>query len=80
MFHLFSRHPATVGESYWQHLGSATSFGVRMIAGGIACLAHGLFPFVFAKTGSGIVARLHDRMILNRHNQASRPPGAEAGR
>jgi hypothetical protein len=27
---------------------------------------HGIFPFLFTKTGSSTIARLHDRMIANR--------------
>ena len=75
---LFTEHPASVGETYLQHMGSATSFSLHMIAAGICCLVHGLLPFLFVKTGSNAVERLHDRMVLNRDrrprlNPASRP-------
>lgn len=63
---LFSAHPASVGETYWQHMRSAFGFGVAMIAGGLACLAHGLLPFLFTSTGSRTVGVLHDRMIAHR--------------
>ena len=39
--HLFTAHPAAVGESYAEHLAAATGFGGRMIFGGFACLLHG---------------------------------------
>ena len=35
---LFTEHPESVGESYLQHLMAATTFGVRMVLGGLACL------------------------------------------
>ncbi len=63
---LFTKHPASVGETYGEHLVMATGFGVRMIAGGIACLIHGLLPFLFVKTGSSRIAQLHDTMVTNR--------------
>ena len=63
---LFTEHPATVGESYGEHMGSAFSFGVEMIACGAACLLHGLFPFMFVKTGSNAITRLHRRMVTHR--------------
>ncbi|MFM2300302.1 MAG: hypothetical protein RLZZ84_38 [Pseudomonadota bacterium] len=63
---LFTDHPASVGESYGEHLAMAGGFGVRMILGGIACLIHGLLPFLFVKTGSLQVTTLHDRMVANR--------------
>lgn len=66
---LFTEHPASVGETYGEHLVMASSFGLRMILGGIACLIHGLLPFLFVKTGSLQVATLHDRMVANRRRK-----------
>ncbi|KMO36586.1 capsule biosynthesis protein [Methylobacterium variabile] len=62
----FSEHPASVGETYFEHMGVATGFGLRMIAGGLACLVHGLLPFAFTSTGSRTIVRLHERMVANR--------------
>lgn len=59
-------HPAQVGESYFQHLGAAAGFGVRMIAGGLACLVHGILPFLCTTTGSRTISSLHERMVTNR--------------
>jgi len=70
---LFTRHPASVGESYGEHFQAATGFGLRMLAGAIACLVHAVFPFLFVKTGSGIIRELHDRMVVNRRQQAVEP-------
>ncbi|MFM8516975.1 MAG: DUF6356 family protein, partial [Nevskiaceae bacterium] len=42
----FTEHPATVGETYLGHLFKASTFGVRMVIAGIACILHGLFPFL----------------------------------
>jgi hypothetical protein len=74
LFQLFTRHPASVGETYGQHLASATGFSLRMIVAGIACLIHALLPFLFVRTGSNAIARLHDRMILNRSRLAPANP------
>ena len=59
---LFTSHPHSVGESYWQHFGFATSTGATMILGGLACVAHGLFPFLFTRTGSKTISQLYERM------------------
>lgn len=59
-------HLQEVGETYLQHLVKATSFAVRMMAGSLACLAHGVLPFLFTHTGSDCVRRLHDEMVENR--------------
>ncbi|WP_057883589.1 DUF6356 family protein [Tsuneonella troitsensis] len=62
----FRDHPASVGETYGEHLAHASGFGLRMIVGGFACILHGLLPFLFVKTGSKQVSVLHDRMVTNR--------------
>ncbi len=59
MFRSFTQHPATVGEGYWQHLVQAAGFGLQMLAVGLACIAHGIFPFLFQHTGSDAITRLH---------------------
>ncbi len=59
-------HLQAVGETYPQHLVKATAFAVRMMAGSLACLAHGVLPFLFTHTGSDCVRRLHDEMVENR--------------
>lgn len=63
---LFSDHPQAVGESYGQHAFVASSFGLRMLAGGLACLIHALVPGLFTATGSRVIAQLHDDMLLQR--------------
>lgn len=73
----FTSHPAAVGETYREHLHSATSFGVRMIIAGAACLLHGLLPWTFTRTGSDAIRALHERMVVNR-NRLPRDPAARA--
>lgn len=60
---LFTDHPASVGESYGEHLLAATGFAVRMMLGGLACLVHGLLPFLFQRTASHCIVELHQRMV-----------------
>jgi hypothetical protein len=66
-----TEHPASVGESYLQHLHHASGFALSMIGGGLACLVHAVLPFLFAKTGSGVVADLSTRMIAGRRRQSA---------
>jgi hypothetical protein len=51
-------HPATVGETYLQHLRFAPRTGAVMIAGRSAYFVHGLFPFLFVTTGSPTIPAL----------------------
>jgi hypothetical protein len=62
----FTEHPASVGESYTEHLFRAVYFGLRMMLAGMACLVHGVLPFLFVHTGSRAIAELNDRMVVNR--------------
>ncbi len=68
----FTRHPATVGESYTEHLGVATRFGARMILGGLGAVLHGVFPFLFTTTGSRTVEALHAEMVAKRGAEAQK--------
>ena len=54
----FTAHPHSVGETYAQHALFACRYGVKMAAGGIAAILHGLFPFLFKTTGSRITREL----------------------
>jgi uncharacterized protein DUF6356 len=62
----FKDHPASVGESYTEHMGQAAYFGFRLLFAGLACLVHAVLPFLCVKTGSRAVAELNERMILKR--------------
>jgi Family of unknown function (DUF6356) len=62
----FTEHPASVGETYGEHLAAAGGFGRDLILAGFACLVHALLPFLFEKTASQAVVGLHERMVRNR--------------
>lgn len=62
----FTEHPQEVGETYGEHFAAASSFGVAMIAGGLACLVHAVLPFWCTTTGSRTIKRLHERMVTHR--------------
>src|SRR5262249_38729042 len=62
----FTDHPASVGETYLEHMWTAAGFGTRLILAGAACLVHSLLPFLFKTTASREIASLHSRMIANR--------------
>ena len=58
MKNMFTEHPHSINESYFQHLKFALIFGLKMIIGGIACVLHAIFPFIFEKTGSNILMEM----------------------
>jgi len=54
----FTEHPASVGESYWQHLAFALGFSLRLLLAGLAALVHALLPFLFKTTASRLIAEM----------------------
>src|SRR5688572_28794646 len=71
MLKAFTDHPRAVGESYFEHLGQASSFAGTMAMGALACFLHGLFPFAFQTSGSRRIRELHERMVT--HRTAAKP-------
>jgi Family of unknown function (DUF6356) len=67
----FTDHPASVGETYGQHMGVAFSFAGRMFLASLACLIHGFLPFLFVRTGSCAITELHDRMVTHRDRRTA---------
>ncbi|GEM_PF-1125261 len=65
---LFTAHPAAAGEGYFDHLlTTAFDIGMRMIAGGRACLVHAVLPFVCTTTGSETIAALSREIEVSRN-------------
>ena len=75
---LFTEHPASVGETYFEHLRAASSFSVSLFGAALCCAVHAVFPFLFEKTGSTMIERLYDRMCVNR-SRLQNAASAEAG-
>jgi hypothetical protein len=70
----FTEHPASVGETYGEHMGVACGFATRLLLAALACYVHALLPFLFVKTGSRAITDLHERMVL--HRQRHQAAGA----
>jgi hypothetical protein len=67
----FNEHPESVGETYWQHMGTALSFALTLALAAAVSLVHAVLPFLCVKTASGLVTRLHGRMVVNRQRASS---------
>lgn len=75
---LFTAHPASVNESYGEHMMVSWSFAWRMLAGAMACFIHGLFPFLCVSKGSATIRTLHERMVTHRVRHDKPVQGASA--
>ena len=54
----FTSHPATVGETYGAHFKFAMKVAAALMKSGFACLAHAIYPPVFAETASRTIKNL----------------------
>ncbi len=68
---IFTEHPESIGETYFQHLKHALCFGLKMAIGGIACMIHAIFPFLFQKTGSRALEELHSKFAKRANKSAN---------
>ncbi len=65
----FTHHPASVGETYWQHLLASARFAALLGVAAVAALVHAVLPFLFEKTASEIITTLHRRMVTHRRSE-----------
>ena len=75
----FTEHPSAVGETYLQHVRHSFQFGFAMACGSAAAFIHAVAPALCTSTGSRIITRLHDLMILNRMRLRATAQGNSAG-
>lgn len=80
MLRHFTEHPSSVDETYLEHMACAGYFGRRMIVAGLACLLHGVFPFLFTRSGRTTIEELHSAMVENRCAEAQARRKAKATR
>lgn len=66
MIKLFKQHPASVNESYFEHMAVALSFFIQFLYAAFAALVHAFLPFLFVKTGSKVITELNQRMVISR--------------
>lgn len=71
---IFLAHPRSVDESYGEHFGVASRFGVAMIIGGFASLLHAFVPSVCETSGSDTVKRLHAFLMSRAPKTGDAPP------
>jgi len=56
---LFTDHPNSRGETYFEHLLCAAGYGLRMVLAGFAAIIHSIFPFLFETTASDLAKEIN---------------------
>jgi hypothetical protein len=64
---LFTSHPASVEESYYEHMLFAGRFGGMLALAAGAALVHAILPFMFEKTAGNIIRALYARINNRGH-------------
>lgn len=62
LWHLFTEHPSSLGETYPEHMRMSLSYAVPLLGASMAAFVHAVFPFLFTTTASASVKRLYERM------------------
>lgn len=62
---LFSDHPTSVNETYFEHMRFAATFAFWLMAAAFCAAVHAIIPALFEKTAGNIIRRLNDK-ITNR--------------
>ncbi len=57
-----TQHLHDANESYFEHLGFTIKVGGTLMIIGIVAILHGLIPFIFTHTASGMLCRLTEEM------------------
>ena len=63
---LFNDHPHSLGMSWLEHGLGAMRIAGTMIAAGLACAVHAIFPGLFTETAGRTVISLHDLKVNKR--------------
>ena len=66
MRNLFTKHPKSVNETYFEHMKCAMKFHCTLLKLSFAALIHAIFPFWFEYTTSKGVKKLNDFMQKRR--------------
>ena len=55
-------HPASVGQTYFEHFKFAVKVSKSLLKAFSACLIHAIYPPVHKNTASATIAELHNRI------------------
>ena len=70
-FRSFIEHPASVDETYFQHLAFAFRFSVQLFLAALAALVHALIPPLFETTAGDTIKKLHADISARHSKQDS---------
>lgn len=62
-------HPASVGESYFEHMRASLTVAARLAAAAAGCVVHAIVPGWCTTAGSNAILKLHSEIYPRRFDQ-----------
>jgi hypothetical protein len=73
----FTAHPHALDETYTQHFGHALRYSGLLLAASLCALVHAVLPFMFEKTASNMIKKMHGDMMVRGAVQSTQPRHVE---
>ena len=70
---LFTEHPSSLNESYFEHFLCASTYGIRIVFSGFACLIHSVFPFLFKTAASDLANEIVNDVTFRKQTTSVHP-------
>ena len=68
---IFTHHPQSNGETYFEHMRCASYYGFKMMTSGIAAIVHAIFPFLFETAASDCAKMVNEEVDRRKNNSFS---------
>ena len=68
---IFTEHPKSNGETYFEHLRCASYYGFKMIVSGAAAIVHAILPFLFETAASDCAKMVNEEVDRRKNNSFS---------
>ena len=66
----FTDHPASVGQTYFEHFKFAVNVSKSLLKAFSACLIHAVYPPLHRNTASATIAELHNRIAQRKLSES----------
>ena len=66
----FTDHPASVGQTYFEHYKFAVKVSASLLKAFSACLIHAVYPPLHKNTASATIAELHHRIEQRKFSES----------
>ena len=66
----FTDHPASVGQTYFEHFKFAINVSKSLLKAFSACLIHAVYPPLHRNTASATIAELHNRIAQRKSSES----------